>query len=286
MKIRLTDRGVSLVVLIVIITVLGFLGAGIVSFMGAKHRAYPVHVQSHQALSLANAGIEFAIRYAYDKYQIGQSVKDCLGSPVTVNFGNGSFTVQYIGGSNYTLKSVGTCGSATREVRLNKFPGYSMGSGFVLTSTIDPAYIPSYHSSNVSVPLTNLYDQTIYIKRMELTINPTQGSANRVQTLYLGGTKIYDYKDDPSNPNKEGHGANEGICIPTSGGSGCPTGSLTPAKIPYAFNLNTAIPPGGITEILNFNSASVRGSYWVKFTYDFNTSYTNEKTATMTFTID
>ena len=291
MKIRLTDRGMSLVILIVIITVIGFLGAGIVSFMGAKQKSYPIHVKSHQALGLANAGIEFAIRYAYDKYQAGQSIQDCLGLPVTVNFGNGSFTIQYIGGSGYTLKSVGISGNATREVRLNKFPSYSTGEGFVLTGIIDASYSPSSHSSNVSLPLTNLYDQTIYIKYIRLTLNPTTGGSNRVKTISIGGSTVYDFKnkipqDDSSNPNKDGHGANKGICIPTSGGAGCPSGSLTPAQIPYAFNLNLAIPPGGITEILDFNSASVKGTYMVEFTYDFNIGYSNPKVATMTFTID
>jgi len=291
MKIKFTDKGLSLVVLIIIITVFGFLATGIVSFIGAKQKSYPVHVQSYQALALANGGIEFAIRYANDKYQIGQSVQESLGSPVTVNFGNGSFTIQYIGGTNYTLKSVGTSGNATREVRVNRFPGYSQGTGFILTKTIDPNYSPSSYSYSVNIPLTNLYDRTIYIKYITLTFNPTQGSRNRIQTIYFGGSKVYDFinnipYNDFTNPNADGSGYNRGICIPTSGGTGCPSGSLTPAKIPYAFNLNLAIPPGAITEILNFNSASIMGTYIVNFFYDFDTNYRDLKTTTMTFIIN
>ncbi len=282
MKIRFTEKGLSLVVLIVIITVLGFLGTGIVSFIGAKQKSYPLHVQSYQALALANAGIEFAIRFANDKYQIGQTVQDCLGSPITVSFGNGSFTIQYIGGTDYTLKSVGTCGNAKREVWLNRFPGYTQGTGFMLTKTIDPNYSPSSHSSSVNIPLTNLYEQTIYIKYITITLNPTQGSANFLETISFGGSTVYNFNNDSSNPNKTG----KGICIPTSGGTGCDAGSLTPAKIPYAFNLNLAIPPGTATEILNFNSASIRGTYTVNFFYDFNTGYTDLKTATFTFIIN
>ncbi|HOV89452.1 MAG TPA: hypothetical protein PKW07_01915 [Syntrophorhabdaceae bacterium] len=284
MRIRLTEKGVSLVILIVIITVIGALGAGIVSFMGAKQRSYLLQAQAYQALNLANAGVEFAIRYAKDRFDVGESVKDCLGTAKTINFGNGSFEITYIGEANYTLKSIGRCGSATREVRLNRFPGYIMGQGFVLTKTIDSQYSPYDHSSNVNVPLTNLYDQTIYIKQIKINMNPDQGSSNRIKTISVGGNVVYDYNSDPKNPNIDGHGANKGICIPTSGG-GCPSGSITPARIPYGFNLNQAIPPGSITEILDFSSASVRGNYIMTFTYDFNTDYKNPKTATMTFTI-
>lgn len=293
MRKRLTDKGISLVILILIITIIGVLGAGIVSFMGSKQKSYPVQAQAYQALNLAHAGIEFAIRYAYDRYnQAGQSAIDCLGTPVVVNFGNGSFEVQYVGGTNYTLKSIGRSGAAMREVRLNKFPGYSMGDGFVLTKTIDSNYSPSSHSTNVSVPLTNLYNQTIYIKNIKVTINPTQGSSNRIQTLSVGGTTVYDFinqipQNDSTNPNADGHGANRGICIPTpSGGGDCPSGSLTPAQIPFAFNLNLAIPPGSVTEVINFNSASSKGTYNLIFTFDFNTGYANPKEVAMTFTIN
>lgn len=285
MMIRLNKKGVSLVILIVIIIVISALGVGIASFMGAKQRSYLLQAQAYQALNLANAGVEFAIRYAKDRSEAGESVKDCLGTAKTINFGNGSFEIQYMDDPDYTLKSIGNCGSATREVWLKRFPGYIMGKGFVLTKTIDSADSPSSSGRNVHVPLTNLYGQAIYIKQIEINMTPTQGSNNRIKTISVSGNEVYNYTGDPTNPNLDGQGANMGICIPTLGGGGCPSGSITPARIPYGFNLNQAIPPGSITEILDFSSASVRGNYIMTFTYDFNTDYKNPKTATMTFTI-
>jgi Tfp pilus assembly protein PilV len=63
----LTDKkGVVLVLLVIVITITGVIGAGIISLMGAKQKSYPFQVQSYQAYMLAHAGVEFAIRYAHD----------------------------------------------------------------------------------------------------------------------------------------------------------------------------------------------------------------------------
>lgn len=61
-----TEKGISLVVLIIAITLTSFLGVGIVSFMGAKQKSLVPQAQSYQAYAIAQAGIEFGIRYAYD----------------------------------------------------------------------------------------------------------------------------------------------------------------------------------------------------------------------------
>lgn len=61
------NKGFSLIVLVIIIVILGILGAGLVSLMGSKHRSYPMPAQNYKALNLANAGVEFAIRYAREK---------------------------------------------------------------------------------------------------------------------------------------------------------------------------------------------------------------------------
>ena len=59
-------RGAALIILIIVITITGLIGAGILSMMGAKQRSYAFQLQSYQAYMLAHAGVEFAIRYACD----------------------------------------------------------------------------------------------------------------------------------------------------------------------------------------------------------------------------
>lgn len=298
MRTRSTERGIALIVLIVIIVLVGVLSAGIVAIMGAKQRSYPIQAQSYQALNLANAGAEFAIRYAYDQYKnYGASVGTSLGSPITVSLGTGSFEIKYEGGTGYILRSTGICGGAKREVHIHRFPGFVQGSGLVLTDVIDSGYppiqgcyngeyCPGQQNQNISIPLTNLYDRDIYIKGFEITLEPGQGSDNLIAGVYFGSSLIYDPDNETNNPNYEKKGNKGYICIPTAGHTGCNSNSITPAKIPYGYNLNARIPPGSVLEILDFKSASIRGQYTIKFFYDFETTYTNLQSTTVTFNIN
>ncbi len=61
-----SQRGVSLLLLIIAITVFAGVAIGIVTLLRARYESYPYQVQSYQAYALANAGVEFAIRYAKD----------------------------------------------------------------------------------------------------------------------------------------------------------------------------------------------------------------------------
>ena len=61
-----SQRGVSLMVLILAITVFAGVAAGVVTLLRVRHESYPYQVQSYQAYALANAGVEFAVRYARD----------------------------------------------------------------------------------------------------------------------------------------------------------------------------------------------------------------------------
>ncbi len=305
MKIEFTDKGMALIVLMGIIVAVGIMGAGIVSFMDVKQRSYPVAVRSYQALNLANAGVEFAIRYKTENPGAFLNSTNPLspGNAITVNFGEGRFTVQYLGNpptSNYALKSTGECGVGKREVRIEKFAGYSQGGGIVLSPIVNatcqqPAQgclnancttisCPGGASANrsVSIPMTNLFDNSIYIKYIEL--NRDGGStSNRLRNIYLGGILEYSYTSDGMNPNLSGSGVNRGICIPTFSGAGC--SGLSSAKVPYGYNWDLQIQPGALTEILNFNSNSISGQYKLKIYFDFNTSYGSLQSVTINFTI-
>jgi len=118
----LTEKGISLVVLIVAITLTSLLGVGIVSFMGAKQKTLVPQAQTYQAHAIAHAGIEFAIRYAYDnKYD-----NDFPNShfPKTVSYGGGNFTITY-DITNNVVRSVGTYETATRTIELTNFRSYA-----------------------------------------------------------------------------------------------------------------------------------------------------------------
>lgn len=118
----LTEKGVSLVVLVIAITLTSLLGVGIVSFMGTKQKSVVPQAQTYQAYAIAHAGIEFAIRYAYDN----KDDNDFPGAhfPKTVSFGGGTFAITYNEVTN-KLTSVGTYGTASRTVELTNFRSYA-----------------------------------------------------------------------------------------------------------------------------------------------------------------
>jgi hypothetical protein len=112
--------------LIIAITVFAAVAIGIVTLLRSRHESYPYQVQSYQAYTLAHAGVEFALGYAKE------NADNFFQNPVSYippdgkefRFGNGKFTLRYIPGCPDTLYSRGTCGMATREVRLTEFGSF------------------------------------------------------------------------------------------------------------------------------------------------------------------
>lgn len=132
MKMWLTEKGISLIILIISITIMSIIGAGIVSFMGAKQKSYPYQIQSYQALNLANAGVEFAIRYAYDNkngfnLNPGNYIPSASPGKIVEPFGagQGTFELIYSTASNGTITSIGTYGLSKRTVRVTDFRNYA-----------------------------------------------------------------------------------------------------------------------------------------------------------------
>jgi hypothetical protein len=125
----LNKRGVSLIVLIIAITLMGLLGAGIASMIGSKQKSYPFQAHSYQAYTIAHAGIEFAIRYAYDNkdgFNGNPSAYIPSASPGKVMpFGDGTFELTYLTSNNGTLTSVGRFGTAKRTIELTNFRSYA-----------------------------------------------------------------------------------------------------------------------------------------------------------------
>lgn len=135
------NRGIALVLLIMSITIIGLIGAGIVSLVGSKHRAYPYQVQSYQAYTLANAGVEFAIRYVHDNwiafsnnlpasatpYIPSQTPANCTtatGKAVRDASNTVLFYLCYDNTANQ-LTSIGIFGNAQRKIVLSNFRTYA-----------------------------------------------------------------------------------------------------------------------------------------------------------------
>jgi hypothetical protein len=126
-----SQRGVSLMLLIIMITVFAAVAMGIVTLLRSRHESYPYQVQSYQAYALAHAGVEFATRYVRDNQNgIISNMTDYIpqSSYKSFAFGNGTFELKYVPGCPDVLYSRGTVGTATREVQVLNFSLFA-GSG-------------------------------------------------------------------------------------------------------------------------------------------------------------
>jgi hypothetical protein len=135
------NRGVSLLVLIFTIVILSIFGTGLAIIMYAKFRSFPYVTSSHQAQALADAGVEFAIRYARDN-PVTYFANIPSDSYKSFPFGNGSFGLKYLPGCPDTLYSRGTCGMATREVKIQDFGLFSQTSSASVYMASAPTRFP------------------------------------------------------------------------------------------------------------------------------------------------
>ena len=140
------QKGVSLLLLIIAITVFAGIAIGVVTLLRTRYLSYPYQVQSYQAYALANAGIEFAIRYAKENNtDPGAANSFALqpqlyiptdGTYKDFSFGNRRFSLKYVPGCPDMIYSKATYGTATREVVLSNFGSYlgSQGASVYMVS--------------------------------------------------------------------------------------------------------------------------------------------------------
>ena len=129
------NNGVTLITLIIAITIFAVFITVFSYVMIAKHGSEALYVQSTRAYAIAQAGIEYGIRYAADN-GFGGSF------PITdQSFGDGSFTLEYNSAGAGTLTSTGTVGNAERQIILQNFKRLAMGQAISKDPT-DPPYKP------------------------------------------------------------------------------------------------------------------------------------------------
>ncbi len=192
---RLTSqRGVSLMLLIIAITVFAGVAIGIVTLLRSRYESYPYQVQSYQAYALANAGVEFAIRYIKDNNadpldpnsfsQHPEYYINTDGTYKKFTFGNGAFYLKYVPGCPDMLYSKGMYGSATREVILSNFSLYTGEQGNSLYLTTAAVSRSCYGSA------PNCNTQTCYNGTSSYTCpsdpypGPSQYYGDRIQITY------------------------------------------------------------------------------------------------------
>ena len=122
MKTLFNNKGMSLIVLIVIMLGIGLIGGGVAAVMSSKQKSYPFALNSLNAYEIANAGAEIAIRYGKDANPFSYSYAALNADLINKDFGGGTFTANFNSG---TLTSTGTYRGVTRQVRIAGFATFA-----------------------------------------------------------------------------------------------------------------------------------------------------------------
>ena len=148
MRLPKSQRGFLLIVAVVLIAVAATMAAVIVTFTAGSGQAGGLHVQSTQALDVAESGIEKAIR--------ARSLNNAYAGEGPITVGAGTFTTTLFS-TDFTgaalpsgqrrIRSVGTVGTATRTVEV-----------IVRTGAAMMVYAKESPAGSVGVPFYRLWD--------------------------------------------------------------------------------------------------------------------------------
>lgn len=305
MKTLSNNRGISLIILIIAMTLIAVIGASFVSLVGSKHKGFLYQNDSYRALNITNAGVEYAIRYVSDNlkdtantYFQNPGAFQTPATPVTVNMStNESFSFYYNYGSDL-LSVTGSFGNSTRRINLSNFRRYIDSitlqyNSAIPLSTRSPSYSYDGSSSNVHLPFINNNDLAITIVGVSVVL-PSWSPSSSIRYLkriyFTQGateTQVYNYQTDTSFPSCGG-GVNA-PCRDTFFWFGSDVGiRITTGTTSFNFNLNTPYAIAGNTTStfrIAFEPDPFTGKqYSIIFRYRIG-SETTERITTMTFTI-
>lgn len=218
MKTLSNNKGVSLVILIVAMTLIGVLGASFVSLMGSKQKGFLYQIDSYRALNLANAGVEYMIKYANNETSIYNSSFFTSIQPfvlptkqlsfnggVTGSF-NASYTFNQSIGSD-VLTVTGIFGKARRQVKLSRFRYYAFEN-----ITRVPGYVPTPSTNYIIIPIIFNPDRngmtSVNITRVGVWFDGT--ITRHLRNIYFQnsailppGGQVYDFLFDSSFTGKD-----------------------------------------------------------------------------------
>ncbi|OPY66100.1 MAG: hypothetical protein A4E62_02558 [Syntrophorhabdus sp. PtaU1.Bin002] len=280
MKTLSNSRGISLVILIVAMTLITILGVSFVSIMASKQKGFLYQIDSYRALNLANAGVEFAIRYAYEETNRPNSslfTSDPYDSPV-YGFHGGTFRYRYdysevIG--NDSLIVTGNHNGSIRQARVRQFRNYAFEN-----LTLIPGNVPFLFGNNVVIPLvTNINrsnDTTIVVTRIDVSVAFSGGGSPRnLERIYMSITDTNYFQNTVYDYSSGGSGALPLPIPPSQSMSTTPAYSVSVWEDPPANTRSSRVWCA-----LQFESgASLSGVYSITF------AFTNGQISIVTFTV-
>jgi hypothetical protein len=207
MKILFNNKGISLVALLVAMTLITVLGASFVSLMSSKQKGFLHQIDSYRALNIANAGVEYAIRYVSDSLGDANSsyfqnlpTKLPDTSPyMPFNFAGGTFEVTrffsydmvQVSSNVDSIAVKSSFGGASRNVKLTCFRRYISA----LTLVPDPTMTynqrrPNMSGGQVTLPVISNNENSMTVSRIDLRISIDN---SYLQLIRFDGVTVFDY---------------------------------------------------------------------------------------------
>jgi hypothetical protein len=259
MKTLSNNKGISLVVLIVAMTLIAILGTSFVSLMSSKQKGFLYQIDSYRALNIANGGIEYAIRFASDGLDTSNNsifFADPALLTIGKNFDGGTFSARYTYDQIITrdfVEVTGTYGSSSRQIKLSSFRRYI--SPITLVPLVSNQ--PYRSGGDVVVHVISNNENNFTVNRIDVTVPATGG--NTYLDIFQGGASVFNYAAssylscDPTTPTPICKNATYGIYIAGSG------------TIQFNLSPPTHVPDMVYIYTLRFSTSAPAGFYILRF---------------------
>jgi hypothetical protein len=195
------NKGISLVILIVAMTLIAILGASFVSLMSSKQKGFLYQINSYRALNIANSGVEYAIRIVNDNITSPEGYIAQCPALTTHDFANGQFRFCYV--SNFAdsdFNSVKVEGRydggdpshthiiSTRQIKLANFMNYASNTGVSRIPYNAPS--PPGAGNRLIIPFINSSGTAITITTIRLTAVFSSGQRHLQQVYFTDSTAL------------------------------------------------------------------------------------------------
>jgi hypothetical protein len=264
MKMLSNNKGISLVVLIVAMTLIAILGTSFVSLMSSKQKGFLYQIDSYRVLNLANAGVEYAVRYVSDGLSDttnpGNNFFNNPSAAVTRSFAGGAFVFTY----DHMNNRITVTGSypdpnpvSRRDVRLSNFRRYLSPISLIPDGL--SASIPQINVNDTNLPTISNNESNFTVTRIDVSITT-------INNIYLNilrdGAPIFN--NSGSSPYTPCLSTPAPICYDSANGIYIGIGSGT-----FRFDLSSPYPnhaPDSLhTYALRFSTAPPTGQYTLEF---------------------
>ncbi len=309
--------GLGLITLLIMILVLSIIIAVFSSLMTTKHFSSYLPVHSKKAFYLANAGIEYGIRYVYKRWHnFVLNPEGVIPNPpdyLEKEFYGGKFQISY-DKSKDTLISKGSYKVSERVLKLHHFSGYASPSGSLSEIPSGPfphkGKFPAEDRYSLYIPLLKNVDKDLYVFRLDLAI---VGPYKRyLKEIWFDKKLVWRYGPHPPGPfsfvfkriSLDGSSSfkmgflekklktQEEVQLwppipppwpPQDKGLPISNDPGNPTKITFwkDYRVNTE----KVTNRLKFYSKKMNGNYYVYYHYSFNSIHTPQHESRLNFPI-